>query len=135
MDALRRFGSVFSMDAEAFVQAMLKTDPSIRFVAVVSDDYRILASKQREGVAPLTSDEVQRNFVSIVPQIIIESIDKLAPFLGKVGGATVHYGKALLVLYRFESLIVLVTFEPEVATPFYNRITEEFKKHSAQYLT
>jgi hypothetical protein len=123
------------MDAEAFVRAMLKADSSIRYVGVVSDDYRILASKQREGVASLTSDEVQGNFVSIIPKIIIESVDKLAPFLGKVGGATAHYDKALLVLYRFESLIVLVTFEPEIATPFYNRITEEFKKHSAQYLT
>jgi hypothetical protein len=77
---------------------------------------------------------VQGNFVSIIPKIIIESVDKLAPFLGKVGGVTAHYDKALLVLYRFESLIVIVTFESEVATPFYNRITDEFKKHSAQYL-
>jgi hypothetical protein len=123
------------MDAEAFVQAMLKADSSIRYVAVVSDDYRILASKQREGVAPLASDEVQSNYVSIIPQIIIESVDKLAPFLGKVGGATAHYDKALLVFYRFESLIVLATFEPQVATPFYQRITEEFKKHSVQHLT
>jgi hypothetical protein len=123
------------MDIEAFVHAMLASDSLIRYVAVVSDDYRILASKQREGVPSLASDEVERNFTSIVPQIIIESVGKLAPFLGKVGGITVHYYKALLVLYEFENMIVLLTFQPEVAAPFYSRITEEFKKHSAQYLT
>ena len=105
------------MDAEAFVQAMLKADSSIRYVAVVSDDDRILASKQREGVPPLVSDEVQSNYVSIIPKIIIESVDKLAPFLGEVGGATVHYDKALRALYRFESLIVPCNFRIRSGNP------------------
>lgn len=122
------------MNAEAFANAMLETDSSIRYVAVVTDDYRILASKQREGVAQLTSDEVRRNFISIIPQIITESVDKLAPFLGRVNGITAHYEKALLVFYRFEDLIIIMSFEPGVATPFYKRITEDFKKHSIKYL-
>ena len=123
------------MDADAFVQSMLRADSSIRHVVVVSDDYRILASKQREGVPQLISDEMQRNWMSIIPRIMTESVDKLAPFLGKVGGMTAHYDEALLVLYQFENMIVIVTFQAEVATPFYNRITEEFKKNSARYLT
>ena len=123
------------MDAEKFAQEMLQADSTIRYVAVVSNDYRILASKQREGVPPLTSDEMQRNFISIVPQIITESVNKLASFLGKVEGITAHYAKVLLVFYQFENMIVLISFQPEVATPFYNRITEVFKKNSAKYLT
>jgi len=71
------------MDAEAFAREMLKTDSAIRYVAVVTNDYRVLTSKQREGVSPLTSDDMQRNFISIVPQIIIESVDKLSAFLEK----------------------------------------------------
>jgi hypothetical protein len=123
------------MNVLAFAREMLKTDPSIRYVAVVTDDYHILASEQREGVPTLTSEEMQRNFVSIVPQIIIESVNKLAGFLGKVEGITAHYEKALLVFYKYGNLIVMVSFQPEVATPFFNRITEAFEKHSAQYLT
>jgi hypothetical protein len=123
------------MDTEAFVREMLKTDPTIRYVAVVTNDYHILTSSQREGVPPLSPEETQRNFVSIVPHIIVESVDKLAAFLGKVEGITAHYEKALLVFYRYENMIVVISFQPEVATPFYNQITEAFKKHSAQYLT
>ena len=133
-DAKHALGD-FGVDAEAFVQAMLRADSSVRHVVVVSDDYRILASKQREGVPQLISDEIQSNWMTIIPRIMTESVDKLAPFLGKVGGMTAHYEKVLLVLYRFGNMIVIVTFKPEVATPFYDRITEEFKKHSAQYLT
>ncbi len=123
------------MNAVAFAREMLKADSSIRYVAVVTDDYRILASEQREGVPLLTSDEMQRNFVSIVPQIIFESVNKLAGFLGKVEGITAHYEKALLLFYKYGDLIVVISFQPEIATPFFNRITEAFEKHSAQYLT
>jgi hypothetical protein len=122
------------MDAEKFAQEMLEADSAIRYVAVVRN-YRILASKQREGVPSLTSDEMQRNFVSIIPQIITESVNKLSPFLGDVEGATAHYAKALLVFYQFEDMIVSISFQPEVATPFYNRITEAFKKNGVKYLT
>ena len=123
------------MDAVGFAREMLKADSSIRYVAVVTDDYHILASEQREGIPTFTSDEMQRNFVSIVPQIIFESVNKLASFLGKVEGITVHYEKVLLVFYKFGNLIIMLSFQPEVATPFYNRITTAFEKHSAQYLT
>ncbi len=123
------------MDVKAFAREMLKTDPRIRYVAVVTNDYHILASSQREGVPMLSSEETQNNFVSIVPQIILESVDKLAAFLGKVEGVTAHYEKVLLVFYRYENMIVIISFQPAVATPFYNQITEAFKKHSAQYLT
>jgi len=75
------------------------------------------------------------NFVSIVPQIIVESVDKLTAFLGKVRGITAHYEKALLVFYKFANMVVVISFKPEVATPFYNRITEAFEKHSSQYLS
>lgn len=122
-------------DIGAFVDAMLMSDSLVRYVAVISDDYRVLASKQRKGVPSYASEEVERNFMSIVPQIITESVEKLAPFLGTVRGITAHYDKALLVLYQFENMIIVLTFQPEVAAPFYNRITEEFKKNSAQYLT
>lgn len=123
------------MNAEAFVQEMLRVDSSIRYIAVVDTGYRVLVSKQREGVPSYTSDETARNFVSIVPQIIIEAVEKLSPFLGQVGGITAHYKKALVMFYRIGNLIVVISFQPEVPTPFYNRITEAFSKLSAKYLT
>jgi hypothetical protein len=123
------------MDAEGFVQEMFKAEPEIRYVAIVNDQYEILASTQREGVPSLTPEETSRNFVSIVPQIIVDAVEKLAPYLGPVGGITAHYEKALVIFYRVENLIVILSFEPEVETPFYDRLTMEFKKYSAHYLS
>jgi hypothetical protein len=123
------------MDTDGFVQEMFKAEPEIRYVAIVNDQYEILASTQREGVPSLTPEETSRNFVSIVPQIIVDAVEKLAPYLGPVGGITAHYEKALVIFYRVENLIVILSFEPEVETPFYDRLTLEFKKNSARYLS
>ena len=122
------------MNVEAFVQEMLKVDGSIRYIAIVDSDYHVLASTQREGVPSYAPDETVRNFVSIVPEIILESVEKLSPFLGETTGVTAHYKKALVVFYRFSNLIVLLSFQAEVETPFYNRITEAFSKLSHKYL-
>jgi hypothetical protein len=74
------------------------------------------------------------NFMSIVPEIILESVEKMVPFLGGLSGVTAHYQKALLIFYRFNNFVVAISFQPNVETPFYDRITEAFKKSSAQYL-
>lgn len=123
------------MNVEAFVREMFQVDSTIRYIGIVDSEYRILVSQQREGIPSLTSDETTRNFVSIVPQIIVDSVEKLAPFLGHVGGMTVHYEKVLLVFYRIGNLIVMISFQPQVDTPFYNRITEAYSRLSARYLT
>jgi hypothetical protein len=37
----------------------------------------VLASKQRKGVDFYTSEEVERNFVSIIPPIIVDAVEEL----------------------------------------------------------
>jgi len=114
---------------------MFKVEAKLRYVAIVDAQYHVLASTQREGVPSLTSEETSRNFVSIVPQIIVDAVEKLSPFLGPVGGITAHYEKALVIFYKIENLIVVMSYEPQVETPFYNRLTQSFKKYSAIYLS
>jgi len=123
------------MDTDGFIQEMFKADARIRYIAIVNTQYEILASKQREGVPSFTPEETSRNFVSIVPQIIVDAVEKLAPFLGPVGGITAHYEKALVIFYRSENLIVVLSFEAQVETPFYDRLTQSFKNYSARYLS
>jgi hypothetical protein len=122
------------VNVKAFVQEVFKVDRAIRYVGIVDSDYHVLVSEQREGVSSYVPDEMQKNFVSIVPEIILESVEKLSPFLGEVSGVTAHYDKALVIFYRFLNLIVVLSFQAGVETPFYNRITEAFGKLSAQYL-
>ena len=123
------------MNPETFVQEMFKVDRSIRYIAIVDNEYHVLVSTQREGVPSFTTDETARNFVSIIPQIIIDSVDKLSRFLGEISGVTAHYQKALVVFYPLDNLIVIISFHAGVETPFYDRIAEAVKKLSAQHLT
>ena len=123
------------MNPETFVHEMFKVDRSIRYIAIVDNEYHVLVSAQREGVPSFTTDETARNFVSIVPQIIIDSVHKLSQVLGEVSGVTAHYQKALVVFYPFGNLVVVISFRAGVETPFYDRIAEAFKKLSIQHLT
>jgi hypothetical protein len=123
------------MNPEAFVEEMFKVDPSIRYIAIVDKEYYVLVSTQREGVPSFATDETVRNFVSIIPQIIIDSVRKLSQFLGEVSGVTAHYQKALVIFYPFDKVIVVISFQAGVETPFYDRIAEAVKKLSAQHLT
>lgn len=113
---------------------MFKSEPQIRYIAIVDTNYRVITSKQRDGVPSFASDETIRNFMSIVPHIIIESVEKLAPFLGEVGGVTAHYANCLVIFYKVGDLIVVISFQPNVETPFYDRVTESFRQKSAKYL-
>jgi hypothetical protein len=122
------------MNPEAFVEEMFKVDQSIRYIGIVDSEYHVLVSTQREGVSSFTTEEAARNFLSIVPRIIIESVDKLSQVLGEVSGVTAHYQKALIILYPFDNLIVLISFQAGVETPFYDKITEAFKKLGAEHL-
>jgi len=81
------------------------------------------------------TDETERNFVSIIPPIIIDAVQKLSQFLGDVSGVTAHYQKALVTLFPFGNVIVLISFQAGVKTPFYERIAEAVKKLGAQHLT
>jgi hypothetical protein len=126
---------VSDLNTEAFSKELFELDTTIRYIAVVDDEYRILVSDQREGVRSLTPDEMERNFFSIFPRIVVDTVEKLAPFLGPMNGMTVHYEKALLVFYHFKDLTVAISFQPEVGTPFYNRLTAVFKKLAEKYLT
>ena len=122
------------MDSAVFTEEMFKVDAAIRYIGVATNDYQVLSSVQRVGVPSLTSEETSRNFISIAPEIICEAVEKLSPFLGKVEGVTAHYEKALVVLYRIENLIVVISLQPGVETPFFNKLTAAFKEISARYL-
>lgn len=114
---------------------MFSSESSIRYIAIVDREFRVLASKQREGVPSYTTDETERNFMSIMPPIIMEAIEKMQIYLGELDGVTAHFKKVLLVFYRVDDLIVVISFQTEQVTPFYDRVTEMFKKVSGQFLT
>jgi hypothetical protein len=115
---------VTSVDAEKFVEEAFKKDGRIRYVGIVDRQFHILASKMREGVQSLTPSESDRNFVQLMPPIILDAVEKLSPMLGVVESVIVRYAKVVLVLFAEGSYVVVLSFGPDVQRPFMSTLTE-----------
>jgi hypothetical protein len=116
------------MDVERFADEVFKIDVGIRYVGIVDAQYRVLVSKMRAGIGSLTSARAERDFVSIMPPIIVDAVEKLEPHLGTVESVSIRYEKALLLFQRVNELVLVMSFGPEVVTPFLSRISSETKK-------
>jgi hypothetical protein len=115
------------MTAEKFADEALRTDPRIRYVGIVDNQFHILLSRMREGIQSIASDEEERNFVQIMPPIIVDALEKF-------DYVTARYEKVLLVFFRMEGLIVILSFNPDVSTPFMSSLSESMKRLGSLYL-
>ena len=122
------------MDVDRFVQEMFKTEPTIRYVAVI-ENFRTVGFKQREGLTLNTPTEIVRNYVSIMPPIMIDSVAKLSTYLGEVEFVSVRYAKVLHVYFRRANFVVVASFDPGISESFSAKITEAFNRLSRQYLS
>jgi hypothetical protein len=122
------------MDVEKFAEETFRTDPRIRYVGIVDNQFHILLSKMREGVQSVTTDEQERNFVQIMPPIIVDAVEKLQPLLGKLDNVTVRYEKVLLVFFRTEGLVVILSFNANVSSPFASSLSDSMRRIASAYL-
>jgi hypothetical protein len=122
------------MDVEKFAEETFKADPRIRYVGIADNEFHILLSKMRDGVQSVTTDEQERNFVQIMPPIIVDAVEKLQPVLGKLDNVTVRYEKVLLVFFRMEGLVVILSFNANVSTPFISSLSDSMRKIGSAYL-
>jgi len=123
------------MNVEKFAEETFKIDPKLRYVGIVDNQYNILLSEMREGVQSVTTEDQERRFVQIVPPIIVDAVEKLEPILGKVESIRVRYEKMVLVFFRMENLVVILSFDPDVPTPFGTSISNAIGEVGARYLT
>jgi hypothetical protein len=122
------------LDAKKFAEEALKKDGRIRYVAIVDRQFNVLVSQMREGVASLTPAETDRNFVQLMPPIILDAVEKLAPLLGTVESVTVRYEKTLLVFFSKGNYAVVLSFNPDVSRPFMSALTDFIQSLASQYL-
>ena len=122
------------LDYEEFASEAFVHEPKLRYVGIVDGSFHNLLSRMRGGVQSVTTDEEERNFVQIMPPIIVEAVDKMQPLLGKLDTVTVRYEK-VLVFFRVSELAVVMSFEPNVTTPFISSLSEFMKTLSSKHLT
>ncbi len=123
------------MDTDKFVEEVFKKDGRIRYVGIVDREFHVLVSKMREGVQSLTPDESDRNFVQLMPSIILDSVEKLSPFLGVVESVTIRYAKVFLVLFTKGSYVIVLSFNPDIQRPFMSALTEWMQSLASMYLS
>ena len=119
------------MNPEKFTQEAFMKDSRIRYVGIIDNQFHIISSKMREGVQSVTTEEQERNFVQLMPPIIMDAVEKLQPLLGKVDNVTVRYAKVLLVFFRVQNLTVILSFNPDVSTPFISLLSETMRRISS----
>ena len=122
------------MDVEKFAAATFKSDTRIRFVGIVDNQFHILFASMREGVESVTQGDEDRNFIQLMPPIIVDAVEKMQPVLGKLDNITVRYEKVVLVFFRMEGLVIVVSFNPDVSTPFFSSLSEKMRVLASLYL-
>jgi hypothetical protein len=122
------------VNVERFAEEAFKKDSRIRYVGIIDNGFHILYSKMREGIQSITTEEQERNFVQLMPPIIVDAVKKLQPLLGKLDNVTVRYEKVLLVFFPFGNLTVVLSFNPDVSTPFISSLSDSMRTISTVYL-
>jgi hypothetical protein len=122
------------MDIEKFGEEAFRKDNKIRYVGIMDNEFHILLSKMREGVQSITTEDQERNFVQLMPPIIVDAVEKLQPILGKLDTVTVRYEKVLLVFFRMNTLAVILSFNSNVSTPFISSLSNSIRTLGSLYL-
>lgn len=133
-DSLPRTERDESVDAEKFAEEAFKKDAGVRYVGIVDRQFHVLVSKMREGVQSLTSSESDRNFVQLMPPIILDAVEKLSPFLGVVESVIVRYSKVVLVFFTNRNYVIVLSFNANVERPFMRALTEWVESLASLYL-
>jgi len=113
------------MEPKQLVDTIFSVDKNIRYVAVVGPgpDYEIKESRMREGVKSITRDEVDREFIQFLPEIILGIADKMLDDLGKVRYSLLCFEKLTLMLFKTPEYVVVMSMEAGTfARPIYFRL-------------
>ena len=109
---------------EKVTRRFFDADEKIRYVAIVDRGFRVIHSENRPGVNSLAPIDIERNFVSLVPRILVEGAEKLEQQCGLMTGLQIQYKKIILTIHSVGEYIVVLSFEPSVEMPFLSRINQ-----------
>ncbi len=122
------------MDVDKFALDAFSRDSKIRYVGIVDNEHHVLLSKMREGVESVFTSEDRHNYVQIMPLIIIDAAEKLQRVLGNLESVTIRYEKLLFAFFRVKKVIVLLSYNPEVTTPFISASSDLIRMLGTMYL-
>jgi len=122
------------LDVEKFAKEAFRRDDKLRYVGIVDNQFHVLLSKMREAVDSVSSAEDDRRFIQIMPPILVDAAEKLQIILGALESVTIRYEKVLLVFFRVKKLIVILSYDPKVTTPFVSAVSDLIRMLGTTYL-
>jgi len=114
------------MEPGQIVDAIFSVDKNIRYVGVVGQgpDYEIKASRMRKGVKSLTRKEKDREFIQVIPEIVLGVANKLEDDLGGIRYSLLCFQKLTLTLFKTPEYVIVMSLEAGTfARPIFDRIT------------
>lgn len=115
------------LDHNWLVTEIFNLDSNVRFVAVVDDKNRIVASKLRADITNLVPPNEEQDFISFITPIGISMAEKLNPFFGDLDYVSAQYKEVLLCTFRVKNLTVILTFDPAAKPRLLTNIAEKIK--------
>lgn len=113
------------MELGEIVDKIFSIDGNIRYVGIVGPEpkYEVLESRMKEGVKSLTPDKTDREFVEVIPQVILGASEKLEESLGSVIYSLIRYQNVTLAFFKMQEHTVILSIEPGIfIMPIYERI-------------
>ena len=103
-------------------------------MGIVDSDYHVLLSKMREGIESVLTSDDRHKFVQIMPLIIIDAAEKLQRILGNLESVTIRYEKVLFAFFRVKKAVVVLSYNPDVTTPFISASSDLIRMLGTTYL-
>jgi len=122
------------LDVKRFVEEAFKRDSRIRYVGIIDNQFHVVLSTMRKNVQSVGTEEEERSFIQLMPPIIVDAVEKLQPLLGKLDNVTVRYEKVLMVFFRVQNFTVVLSFNPDVSTPFISSLSETMRTINSHLL-
>lgn len=113
------------MQPKEIVDNIFAVDSNIRYVGVVGPGpkYEVMESRMRESVKSLSPEKTDKEFVEIIPQIILGAAEKLEEDLGRIIYSLIRYRNVTLMFFKAPKSTVILSVEPGIyLMPIYERI-------------
>jgi len=114
-----------AMDPEQIADTIFSVDRNIRYVGVVGKgpDYDVKVSRMRQDLESHGSDDKVREFIELIPDLILGMAQKLEDDLGKIRYSLLCFQQLTLMLFRTpEYAIVLSLNAGTFARPIFERM-------------
>jgi hypothetical protein len=114
-----------AMDPEQIADTIFSVDKNIRYVGVVSKgpEYDVKISRMRQDLESRGSDEKVREFIELIPDLILGMAQKLEDDLGKIRYSLLCFQQLTLMLFRTPEYAIVLSLEAGTfARPIFERI-------------